>query len=374
MKRTKFLFIISILTLFILTLLYYNNNDCKEHMEDIEDSEQQEITQNVLSTKESNKTDQTKDTSMTFYHGKGSKGVLEYRLMIMFENNRKLSGKYLFFMGPLRGGYDNKSLYDTINLITQSQDLYGGFNKIFINWIFNFSKFQYNMNYNLYSILFNKYMELPLDSTDYETPLLDNEPYSRDNVKPSNFDYVNSDDNKSYESPMDLTNKLCSDRVLYLKKISFNNYSYVRLNNDILILNLLTIINFSNRASYNFMETPYVTTFDDERQYLLGEVKSMININWKYVLDRIKDKTKKLLETMINECNYEMDRTNLDIRLNISKINLYQLFNFLIIIEKNEPYIYSIESNPFTQIYTNEPWTKYLSKFHDDFIKILNLS
>jgi len=211
--------------------------------------------------------------------------------------------------------------------------------RIFINWLYNHSRFTNPLNkrYRMYN-LHKKYYPIPLEADDYETPLLDS-------ARPSII--RKSDSDTRYQYVPEISKLLCSNEI-FLEAGSYCALDLLQHNSKTIVGRYYVVIkpNTSNGLDRTYTSDGlYGSSF-------LSEVVRDNNLSWSTISRAITRKINKLADLIILEHKQEPVVDGMKILLDtqnqkqIKLIELYQTFGLDIIIKGGEPYVINIDASP----------------------------
>lgn len=228
--------------------------------------------------------------------------------------------------------------------------------RVFINWIFNHSRFTSNRNkrYRMYN-LYKKYYPLPLSADDYESPLLDSA--SRYHITyPSKNNIVA----ENYLDVPETSKVMCSDQLFVEQDRDFSLYcngDYLKWdgngsdNSIPVVARYYLVIVTDPDPVYSYTSDGLVLSKENESdksriELLSNIIKEDPLTPWRRIRNRVDNKLSKLGELMVLEHRQESMVDGIQKLLNRTRIDLYQTFAVDIVVRSGEPYILKITASP----------------------------
>lgn len=255
---------------------------------------------------------------------------------------------FIVFMTDLQGmqdySFSNQNLRALIQEVSYKKlsdpSLYH--DRIFINWLYNHSRFTNPLNkrYRMYN-LHKKYYPIPLEADDYEKPLLDS-------ARPSVI--RKSDSDTRYQYVPKISKLLCSNEI-FLEAGSYCVKDLLQYNGKTIVGRYYVVIKPNTSGGLDRVYTSD-GLYGTSNAYFLSEVVRDNNLSWSTISQAIVHKINKLADLIILEHKQEPVVDGMKILLDtqdqkqIKLIELYQTFGLDIIIKSGEPYIINIDASP----------------------------
>lgn len=173
--------------------------------------------------------------------------------------------------------------------------------KTYINWVFNHSRFTNNKNKRYWIFNQKKYFNIPLESYEYETPLLDaldkSSPISKNDI----IDLNHLDIPKT-------TNSMCTSQI-FTTNPNLKPYTKIQL----------------------------IIVTDPVPAFAYSRIENSS--------PRIHHKISELAKLMIIEHNQESTIDKFENTVRAHNITLYQIFEIDIVVHESEPYVSNIHTN-----------------------------
>jgi hypothetical protein len=244
--------------------------------------------------------------------------------------------------------------------------------RVFINWIFNHSRFTSNRNkrYRMYN-LYKKYFPLPLEADDYEAPLLDSA-----SKYPITYPSKNDIVAENHLDVPETSKVMCTDQLFVEHDRDFSVYcngEYLKWNagkqydsSNPLVARYYLVIVTDPDPVYSYTSDGLIMVTENNKskskvELLSNIIKEDPLISWRGIRNRIDKKLSKLGELMVLEHRQESMIDGIQKLLNRTKINLYQTFAVDFIVRSGEPYIMKITASP--------TFREYGSKIAEDLLE-----